>query len=401
MRSYLRVGVDVGCHAHRVGIADPNGLILDEFDISHGETGFREFFRRVEEHRTRLGVSVAVAMEGYNGYARPLDRLVQARGYRLFNVNNLKLARFKEVFPGAAKTDPIDARKILELFHLRDQLPMAKDVLQEVVAAPEVNEKLKRLSRRRRHLVVEKMRVLTRMQTDLQAVCPELLAATHDADNLWFLRLLTLRDDLRQLARLRGTTIRQIQGVGTKYARIIETWQAKAQFSDEVEYVGPMIIEDAMRILELRRQIHALDEALANLAEQSEIARRLSTLPGFGKTSIAELAGEIGTLERFSSEASLALYLGMCPLTHQSGQMCTAKAPRQVNTRCKAAMMTTVARHIGCVPQSRAYYDRKRGEGKTHNQAIRSLGRHLVRVIWAMLRDERDYQIREDSHLVT
>ena len=61
-------------------------------------------------------------------------------------------------------------------------------------------------------------------------------------------------------------------------------------------------------------------------------------------------------------------------------------------------MMTTVARHIGCVPESRAYYDRKREQGKTHNQAIRALGRHLVRVIWAMLRDGRDYEIREDIH---
>jgi len=398
MDPHLCVGVDVGCRSHRVGIALPDGSILEEFDISDSNAGFQEFFRRVEARRRELVLPVAVAMEGYNGYARPLDQLVQEKGYRLYNVNNLKLARFKEVFPGAAKTDPIDTRKILELFQLKDQLPLAKDAIQEVVSAPAVNEKLKRLSRRRRHLVTEKMRVLNRMQADLQAVCPELLAATNDADNLWFLRLLTVRTDLRQLARLRPSTILQIPGVGQKYAGLIRKWQAKAQFSGEVEYVGPMIIQDANRILELRAQIHGLDEALAGLAEQSEIARRLSTIPGFGKTSIAELAGEIGTLERFASEASLALYLGMCPLTRQSGQTCAARAPRQVNTRCKAAMMTTVARHIGCVPQSRAYYDRKRAEGKTHNQAIRSLGRHLVRVIWAMLRDGRDYEIREDLH---
>jgi len=398
MDPHLCVGIDVGYRAHRVGIAHPDGSILEEFDISHSDADFQEFFRRVEARRCELSLPVAVAMEGYNGYARPLDRLVREKGYRLFNVNNLKLARFKEVFPGAAKTDSIDTRKILELFRLKDQLPLAKDAIQEVVGAPAVNEKLKRLSRRRRHLVTEKMRVLNRMQADLQAVCPELLASTNDANNLWFLRLLIFRDDLRQLARLRRSTIFQIPGVGQKYARLIRDWQAKAQFSAEVEYVGPMIIQDARRILELRAQIHALDEAMADLAEQSEIARRLSTIPGFGKTSIAELAGEIGTLERFASEASLALYLGMCPLTRQSGQMCTARTPRQVNTRCKAAMMTTIARHIGCVPQSRAYYDRKRAESKTHNQAIRSLGRHLVRVIWAMLRDGRDYEIREDIH---
>lgn len=401
METHLRVGVDVGCHAHRVGIADPDGSILEEFDISHSEAGFAEFFRRVEERREEFAIPVAVAMEGYNGYARPLDRLVQQKGYRLFNVNNLKLARFKEVFPGAAKTDPIDARKILELFHLREQLPMAKDVLQEVVPAPEVNEKLKRLSRRRRQLVTEKLRVLNRMQADLQAVCPELLAATQDADNLWFLRFLSFRSDLRQLARLRRQTIRQIPGVGAKYAQAIEAWQTKATFSDEGEYVGPMIVEDAKRILELRQQINALDQTMSELSDQSEIARRLSTIGGFGKTTIAELAGEIGTLSRFSGEASLALYIGVCPLTHQSGEMSRARTPRQVNTRCKAAIMTATAQHIQCVPQSRAYYDRKRAEGKSHNQAIRSLARHLVRVIWAMLRDSRDYEIREDTHSMT
>ena len=401
MDSHLCVGVDVGYRSHRVGIAHPDGSILEEFDISHTDAGFNEFFRRVEERRQQLSLPVAVAMEGYNGYARPLDRLVQEKGYRLYNVNNLKLARFKEVFPGAAKTDPIDTRKILELFRLKDQLPLAKDAIQEVVIAPAVNEKLKRLSRRRRHLVIEKMRVLNRMQADLQAVCPELLAATHDADNLWFLRFITFRDDLRQLARLKRVTVLQIPGIGQKYSEIIQDWQRGAVFSSEVEYVGPMIIQDARRILELRKQIDVLDNALAELSEQSEIARRLSTIPGFGKTSIAELAGEIGTLDRFSGEASLALYVGMCPLTHQSGEMSRARIPRQVNTRCKAAMMTAVARHIGCVPQSRAYYDRKRAQGKTHNQAIRALGRHMVRVIWAILRDGRDYEIREDSHPMT
>ena len=99
---------------------------------------------------------IAVAMEGYNGHVRPLDSLVRARGWRLFNVNNLKLARFKEIFPAAAKSDRIDSAKTLELFQLRDHLPMAGDVLQEVMATPEENDILERLSRRRRRLVNER-----------------------------------------------------------------------------------------------------------------------------------------------------------------------------------------------------------------------------------------------------
>lgn len=40
---------------------------------------------------------------------------------------------------------------------------------------------------------------------------------------------------------------------------------------------------------------------------------------------------------------------------------------------------------------SRTYYDRKRLEGKTHIQAMLSLARRRLNVIWAMLRDGTTY----------
>jgi len=63
MDPHLCIGIDVGCKAHRVGIATPYGSILEEFDISHTDAGFQEFFRRVEEHKKLLSLPVAVAME--------------------------------------------------------------------------------------------------------------------------------------------------------------------------------------------------------------------------------------------------------------------------------------------------------------------------------------------------
>ena len=86
---------------------------------------------------------------------------------------------------------------------------------------------------------------------------------------LKFLRFLTFRDHLTQLGRLQYTTLLKIAGVGQKYARLIQKWQRKASFSTEVEYVGPMIITDARRILELLSQIHTLDEAMAALDRSS------------------------------------------------------------------------------------------------------------------------------------
>jgi len=47
-----------------------------------------------------LGSPVAVVMEGYNGHACPLDWNPKKR---IQAPNNLKLARFREIFPGPAK----------------------------------------------------------------------------------------------------------------------------------------------------------------------------------------------------------------------------------------------------------------------------------------------------------
>lgn len=128
----LRVSVDVGCRQHSVAIGLSSGELLEQFEIAHHPEGFAEFFTRIERHQRHCSGAVAVAMEGYNGHARPLDTLVCERGWRLLNVNNLKLARFKQVFPAAAKSDRIDARRALELMQLGEHLAQAREALQEV-----------------------------------------------------------------------------------------------------------------------------------------------------------------------------------------------------------------------------------------------------------------------------
>ena len=390
----IQVAIDVGSENHWVGIGVSEGEVLEEFEVEHTQRGFENFFRRVERHRRRLKRPVEVAMEGYNGWARPLDTQIQQRGYRLLNVNNLKLARYKEIFPGPAKNEQIDARKMLELFQLQRSLPLAKEVLQEVGERPTENLKLKRLTRRRRQLVQEKVGLVSRLHSDLQAVCPELASITGALTNLWFLRFLTCRKDLRQLSRIHLSSVLKIQGIGRRYAQIIQEWQAQASFSSEVSWVGPMILSDARRLLELLAQIDQLEQQIVPVARQSAMARRIDTIPGFGTICSSELAGEIGTLDRFEKEASLALYLGMTVLEKSSGKQPGTQRTRQFNRRARLALMAAVAQHIRQVPESKVYYDKKRAEGKRHNQAVRALGRHLVRVIWWMLTQERNYEVR-------
>ncbi len=243
-------------------------------------------------------------------------------------------------------------------------------------------------------MVNERVRIINSLQTDLRVVCPGLLDITNDAGNLWFLRFLTSTDSLKKLARLRLATLLKISGVGEKYANSIRHWQEKAIYSPEVEWVGDMIQEDALRVLELHDKIKTLEKRCEDIGRHSRTAALISSIPGYGSVCSATLAGEIGTIDRFRSEASLALYLGMATLDNSSGKHKSSKNPRHVNVRAKAAMMIAIDRHRKVVPESQKYYVKKRSEDKAHDQAIRALGRHLSRVIYKMLKEDRPYRMR-------
>jgi len=390
----IRVCMDIGSQKHYVAIGLSTGERIDEFEFLHTPKGIEDFFTRLEHLQAKHALPISVAMEGYNGYARPIDSYVLEKGYCLYNVNNAKLARFKEVFPAPAKSDRIDAWKIFELFTMKDTLPLAKNALQEVERPEEAAEKLKAITRRRRELVLEKTRIMNRMQADLEAICPGILSLTGSVDNIWFLNLLTFREDITQLKRLHRSSLLQIKGVGRKYADLIQSWQRTAKFAPNASWIGPMVIKDAARILELVRDMAGLNVEIEALIPYSKAASRIQTIPGFGSICSAEIAGEIGTINRFVKESSLALYLGMGVLDKSSGKQVGTKKPRNVNPRAKAAMMVGVARHIELVPEAKLYYEKKRAEGKKHNQAIRSMGRHLARVIWSMLKQDRDYVVQ-------
>ena len=393
MQTQLHVAIDIGSQQHRVAIGWNGGEPIEEFDCAHTSAGMSDFFARIRKHEDAHHAEVCVAMEGFGGYARPLDSQILAQGWRLYAINNLKFARFKEIFPAPAKTDAIDARRMLQLMQLREHIPMASAVLQEVAPVDTLHQQLKALTRRRKQLVAERMKISQRMQAELQGAAPGLLAITGQADNLWFLNFLTCRTDLRKLKTVRRDTLLKLEGIGAGYSARIAEWQKAAIFAPSIDWAGPMIHADAMRMLSLRDAIARLEVQIAGLTAQSGIAQRLLTMPGMGSVCASELAGEIGNIGRFRDEASLAVYLGVAPLDRSSGKRIGAKLPRQINPRARDALVIAMVHHMQAVPASKAFYDRKRVQGKTHMQALRALARHMVRIIFRMLANNRDYRL--------
>ena len=90
---------------------------------------------------------------------------------------------------------------------------------------------------------------------------------------------------------------------------------------------------------------------------------------------------------------NLAAYAGIAPVTRQSGTSIHGEHPaRGGNKRLKNALFQTAFVAIRLDPESRAYYDRKRAEGKRHNAAVMCLARRRCNVIYSMLRNGTLYQ---------
>ena|SRR3972149_11391875 len=101
-----------------------------------------------------------------------------------------------------------------------------------------------------------------------------------------------------------------------------------------------MIQQDARRILELDQTIKALEVKRAEVAERSTIAKLLRFITEYEPIGTSDLAGEIGTIERFRKEGSLAQYRGMATLDNSSGEHQGSKQPKHVNTRANALAET-------------------------------------------------------------
>jgi hypothetical protein len=86
-------------------------------------------------------------------------------------------------------------------------------------------------------------------------------------------------------------------------------------------------------------------------------------------------------------------YAGIAPVTRRSGTSIRGEFPaRSGNKQLKNALSRSAwiaSRHA---PLSKAYYDRKRAEGKKHNAAVICLARRRCDVIYTMLKNGTLYQ---------
>jgi len=112
----------------------------------------------------------------------------------------------------------------------------------------------------------------------------------------------------------------------------------------------------------------------------------------FGFRTALKILTIVGDGAAFPTAGHLAAYAGLAPVTRRSGSSIKGETRSQRgNHALKSALFLSAFASLAD-PTSRAYYDRKRAQGKRHNAALVCLARRRIDVIYAMLRDRKPYQ---------
>lgn len=172
----------------------------------------------------------------------------------------------------------------------------------------------------------------------------------------------------------------------------------------DLAQIQASVQREQRRLREAEEQAHTLRlHTVRPLYRQLHPQRHLETLRGVGQDSAAVYLAFIGDCKRFPSVNDFLGWSGMIPYSRQSGESqakglrITKAGPNLVKTA--AFLNANIARFWD--PQIAAlYYHQMVDLGKHHLQAVCACATHLLARVYAILRDDRPYELRDVDGIV-
>lgn len=334
----IAVGVDTHKHRHTAVLLDGLGQFLGELTVATTPAGYREL-KRWAIGLAQEDQQLVFGIEGAGSWGAGLCEYLQAAGCEV-----LEVERPRRRDRRTGKSDRIDA------------LSAAKHVLTgEGISSPRqqgIRRALAAVLVAQRSMIAERTRLLNQIQA-LHTTAP-----------------VALRERLGE-------------GNGSQLQARLRKMRSRRNAPVEEQ-----IILDVMRSLASRAHALTLD-AERYKRELTGLIRSLDqTLleePGIGPISAAQLL--VCDPARFKHEAAFARCNGTAPIPASSGKTVRHRLNRGGDRQVNHAIHIIALNRARLHPDTRAYLDRRINEGKTKQEAMRALKRHLSRNLYKKLAD--------------
>ncbi|MFD0068636.1 IS110 family transposase [Streptomyces sp. NPDC056690] len=382
------LGLHVGKGEHHGTTLTPTGKKAFDKPLPNKEPRLRELFTTLQaKHGTVLVVVDQPASIG----AMPLA-VARDTGCRVAYLPGLTMRRIADLYPGEAKTDARDAAIIA------DAARTMPHTLRDLAANDETIAELGMIVGFDDDLAGEVTRTKNRLCGLLTQVHPSLERVL--GSRLDHPAVLVLLERYGSPAQLRKAGRRRLVSLLRPKAprmaeRLVEDIFAALDEqtvvvpgTDAAALIVPSLTGSLRSVLDQRKILAAKIEELLEAHPRSQV---LISMPGIGVRTAARILIDVGDGINFQTAGHLAAYAGLAPATRRSGSSIRGEHPsRRGNKQLKRAFYLAAFASLS-QPDSRAYYDKKRREGKHHVAAIVCLARRRIDVLFAMLRDGTFY----------
>ncbi|RED52893.1 transposase IS116/IS110/IS902 family protein [Cohnella lupini] len=172
---------------------------------------------------------------------------------------------------------------------------------------------------------------------------------------------------------------------------IYEPWSKSKKSVAQIQMLQSMV----SLLLSMQEQIEAIEEQMRQLADELPEVAFVKSIPGVGDKLAAAIVSEIGDAKQFGDAKQLVAFVGLDPGVYSSGQFVATsnRITKRGSKRLRRALFLAVQCGIrGSTNQRlRAYYDKKRTEGKPYKVTVIACANKLLHHIFAILKKGQPY----------
>ena len=218
--------------------------------------------------------------------------------------------------------------------------------------------------------------------------------------------LLALHRARQGFIRSRVAQTNQLRGFLAEFGIIISqgAWKIEPRVADILEdaenglpgTVRELLLQLVGHVRFLSEQEKLLEAQIKRWHEGSETSTRIAQIPGIGPLTASALVASIGDVGVFRNGRQLAAWLGLVPRQHSSGGKAQLLGISKRGDTYLRTLLTHGARSvIACAARKPGYAQSWLGRliARRHtNIAVCALANRNARVVWALLKHDRQYR---------
>jgi transposase len=383
-------GIDWGTTAHAVCVVDERGQIVGQWRVRHSAPGLAELCARLAA--VAPAATLPVAVEQAAGVL--VDR-VRAAGHAVVVVPPAAMRALRCRYRSTRrKSDPEDA------YILADVVRTDGHRFAPTAAASEPTRVLRTLTRARRHLLRERLRLANRLRAVLATFWPgvdTLFTDLYAPITLAFLRRYPTPAAAAGLTPSRLTAFLRREGysgrrTGALLCAHLRTAAPPTATAGE-QAAHAAVVASYVRLLGgVQAELETLQSDIAAALARHPDHAVVASFPGAGPVTSAQLLAELGDDRgRFPTADRLAAEAGVVPVTATSGKRRHVTFRWACNKRLREAVSWLAAHSRARSPWAAALYQQARARGCRHAHALRIVGRAWLRVLWRCWQSRTTY----------